>query len=208
MTYQLGVIVAIFAVAACGGAPAPELELEANGRAGGAGSSGGVGGGGVGGGGDGEGGVGRQESVPECADWQDYSSINGPGAKLPACRAGEDEDACGLDLTPLRGIFPGMDGCMERDQPAASEPGDCEGFTMETHGGDIPLPACCRLVGTCGVHVDFADLGEALGVRIAPGNFGCVDPLPLLAPVSDEKTPDFWKNSKAHPEDGAPPCVE
>ncbi len=47
-----------------------------------------------------------------------------------------------------------------------------------------------------------------MGGRIARGDVGCGDPLQVLGEVSDEKTRDFWKKSKAQAEDGAPPCVE
>ena len=72
----------------------------------------------------------------------------------------------------------------------------------------IPLPACCRVDGTCGVEVDLAQLGDAMGFPLESADFGCVDPLPILAHVPYESVPIFWMGAREYPEGGAPRCTE
>lgn len=123
-------------------------------------------------------------------------------------RSGGVGELCGLDVTALDLLYPGLDGCMALDQPGASDPGRCEGFTIVTDLGEVPLPACCRMSGRCGVEVDIGQLGEALGFHLEPDDFGCVDPLPILAKVPYESVPVFWMGAREYPEGGAPTCAK
>jgi hypothetical protein len=165
----------------------------------------------AGAGGAGAGGEWNDDLYPDddCEDYRE-PALEGlfPGG-LPACFPDANYDACGLDVTAMESVFPGMEGCMELGQPSGSDVGRCEGLAMITDLGDIPLPPCCRLDGRCGVLVSIEAFGESLGFPLSPGaDFGCVDPLPFLAKVPVDRVPDFWAGTKEWPEEGVPFCAE